>query len=65
MSFSNIIFWCEIWKYYKWNTNDIIDRNIGIVDVIIEPTRGMHKVINRMQITKTGGIQAGAFSVFV
>lgn len=46
------------------NTNDVIDQNTGIIDVIIEPARGIHKFINRVTIVKTGGVSSGGFSVF-
>lgn len=46
------------------NTPAVIDQNIGIIDVIIEPARGIHKFINRMTVTRTGGIDAGGFTQF-
>jgi hypothetical protein len=46
------------------NTPAIIDQNIGIIDVIIEPARGIHKFINRMTVTRTGGIASGGFLQF-
>lgn len=46
------------------NTPAIIDQNIGIIDVIIEPARGIHKFINRMTVTRTGGIASGGFAQF-
>jgi len=46
------------------NTPAIIDQNIGIIDVIIEPARGIHKFINRMTVTRTGGIASGGFIQF-
>jgi hypothetical protein len=45
------------------NTNQIIDQNIGIIDVIVEPARGIQKFINRVTVTKTGGISSGGFTV--
>jgi hypothetical protein len=47
------------------NTPAIIDQNIGIIDVIIEPARGIQKFINRITVTRTGGIAAGGFINFV
>jgi hypothetical protein len=47
------------------NTPAIIDQNIGIIDIIIEPARGIHKFINRMTVTRTGGISSGGFFQFV
>lgn len=46
------------------NTPSIIDQNIGIIDVIVEPARGIHKFINRMTVTRTGGISSGGFLQF-
>jgi hypothetical protein len=45
------------------NTPEIIDNNMGIIDVIVEPSRGIHKFINRITIAKTGAIASGGFSV--
>ena len=47
------------------NTPAIIDMNMGIIDVIIEPARGIQKFINRVTVTRTGGIAAGGFVQFV
>lgn len=46
------------------NTPAIIDQNLGIIDIIIEPARGIHKFINRMTVTRTGGISSGGFIQF-
>lgn len=46
------------------NTKAIIDQNMGIIDVIIEPARGIHKFISRMTVTRTGGINSGGFIQF-
>jgi len=45
------------------NTPEIIDQNIGIIDIGIEPARGMQKVINRITVLKTGAIAAGGFTI--
>ena len=45
------------------NTPDIIDQNFGIIDVGVEPARGLQKFINRMTVLKTGGISSGGFTV--
>ena len=47
------------------NTPAIIDMNMGIIDIIIEPARGIQKFINRITVTRTGGIAAGGFIQFV
>lgn len=46
------------------NTPAIIDQNLGIIDVIVEPARGIHKFINRLTVTRTGGINSGGFIQF-
>jgi len=45
------------------NTPAIIDQNIGIIDVQIEPARGLQKIINRITVFKTGGISSGGFTI--
>ena len=44
------------------NTPAIIDQNFGIIDVAIEPARGIQKFINRVTILKTGTISSGGFT---
>jgi hypothetical protein len=45
------------------NTPEIIDQNFGILDVGIEPARGLQKFVNRVTVLKTGAIASGGFSV--
>jgi hypothetical protein len=45
------------------NTPEIIDQSFGIIDIGIEPVRGMAKIVNRITILKTGAISSGGFSV--
>ena len=47
------------------NTNATIDQQFGIIDVAIEPARGIQKFINRITVYKTGGISSGGFSISV
>lgn len=47
------------------NTPEIIDMNMGIIDIIIEPARGIQRFINRITVTRTGGIASGGFIQFV
>jgi hypothetical protein len=47
------------------NTPSIIDMNMGIIDVIVEPAKGIQKFINRLTVSKTGGISSGGFIQFV
>ena len=44
------------------NTPEIIDQNFGIIDIGVEPSRGLQKFINRITILKTGAIAAGGFA---
>lgn len=46
------------------NTDEVINQEIGICDINIEPSRGMHKVVNRITVFGKGGISSGGF-VFV
>jgi hypothetical protein len=46
------------------NTPDVIDMNMGIIDIRIEPARGLQKLINRITVTRTGGIASGGFITF-
>lgn len=43
------------------NTPEVIDNNIGIIDVYIEPVRGLEILAQRLTILKTGSIAAGNF----
>jgi len=43
------------------NSPAVIDQNFGIIDVGIEPSRGLQKFINRITILKTGTISSGGF----
>ena len=45
------------------NTPETIDQNFGIIDVGIEPSRGMQKFVNRVTILKTGAIASGGFTI--
>jgi len=45
------------------NPPEIIDQNVGIIDVAIEPARSMDRIFNRVTILKTGGLASGGFSV--
>ena len=44
------------------NTPEIIDQNFGILDIGIEPSRGLQKFINRITVLKTGAIASGGFA---
>ena len=45
------------------NTSEVIDQNVGIIDVGIEPARGLQKIINRITVLKTGTISSGGFTI--
>ncbi len=45
------------------NSNDVINANAGIFDLIVEPVRGMNKIISRITVQKTGGTTVGSFTV--
>lgn len=46
------------------NTQAIINQNLGIIDVIVEPARGIHKFINRLTVVGTGGSTGTGFIQF-
>lgn len=43
------------------NTQEVIDNNQGVIDIYIEPVRGLEILTQRLYVMKTGGIKAGAF----
>lgn len=43
------------------NTSEVIDNNMGIIDIYIEPVRGMEILAQRLTVLKTGSIAAGSF----
>ena len=45
------------------NKPETIDQKFGIIDIGIEPARGMQKFVNRVTILKTGAIASGGFTV--
>jgi phage tail sheath protein FI len=45
------------------NTPATIDQNTAIIDIAIEPVRGIQKFINRITVLKTGGVSSGGFTV--
>jgi uncharacterized protein YnzC (UPF0291/DUF896 family) len=45
------------------NTPEVIDNDLGIIDIAVEPTRGLGKLVQRVTILRTGGIAAGEFTV--
>ena len=45
------------------NTSEVIDNDMGIIDIAVEPVRGLSKLVQRVTILRTGGIAAGEFTV--
>lgn len=45
------------------NTNEVIDNDMGIIDIAVEPVRGLGRLVQRVTILRTGAIAAGEFSV--
>jgi hypothetical protein len=43
------------------NTNEIIDRNIGVIDIYVEIVRGLEILAQRLTVLKTGSIESGNF----
>lgn len=43
------------------NTPEIIDRNMGVIDIYIEPEKAMDILVQRLTILKTGAIESGNF----
>ena len=43
------------------NPPEIIDQNKAIIDIAVEPARGIQIAISRITVTKTGGANASAF----
>lgn len=45
------------------NTNEIIDNNMGIIDIGVEPVRGLGIIVARYTVLRTGGVAAGEFVI--
>ena len=43
------------------NTPEVIDNNMGIIDIFIEPVRGLEILAQRLTVLKTGALEAGSF----
>ena len=43
------------------NTNEVIDRNIGVIDIYVEVVRGLEILAQRLTVLKTGSIESGNF----
>ena len=44
------------------NTAEVIDRNMGVLDIYVEIVRGLEIIAQRLTILRTGAIAAGGFS---
>lgn len=47
------------------NPNEVIEENAGVVDIVVDFPRGIHKFINRITITRVGGGLSTASSGFL
>jgi len=45
------------------NTPEVIDNDFGIIDLAVEPVKGLEKLVQRVTILKTGGIALGQFQI--
>jgi len=45
------------------NTSETIDNNLGLIDIFVEPVRGLGILIARYTVLKTGSIAAGDFAL--
>jgi hypothetical protein len=45
------------------NTNEIIDNNLGVIDIFVEPVRATGILVAQYTILKTGDISAGQFTL--
>ena len=43
------------------NTSEVIDRNIGVIDIYVEVVRGLEILAQRLTVLKTGTIESGEF----
>ena len=43
------------------NTPDVIDANMGVIDIFIEPVKGMEILVQKLTILRTGAIESGSF----
>ena len=43
------------------NTTEIIDRNMGVIDIYVEVVRGLEILAQRLTVLKTGSIESGNF----
>jgi len=43
------------------NTQEVIDKNIAILDTYVEPTKGMEIIVHRTTVLKTGQISTGNY----
>ena len=43
------------------NTSEVIDRNMGVIDIYVEIVRGLEILAQRLTVLKTGSIESGNF----
>ena len=44
-----------------YNTTEVIDRNMGVIDIYVEVVRGLEILSQRLTVLKTGSIESGNF----
>lgn len=45
------------------NTDDLIDRQIGVLDTFVEISKGMGVIVNNITVLRTGAIESGGFNI--
>ena len=43
------------------NDDEVIDHNMGVIDIFIEPARAMDILVQKLTILRTGVIESGTF----
>jgi len=43
------------------NDAEVIDHNMGVIDIYVEPVRGLEILVQKLTILRTGAIQSGSF----
>lgn len=43
------------------NTPEVIDHNMGVIDIYCEPVRGLEILVQKLTILRTGAIESGSF----
>ena len=43
------------------NTPEVIDHNMGVLDIFVEPVKGLEIIVQKLTILRTGAIESGTF----